>query len=109
MVVFQSNLIMTLEALGSSSVVLPLEQKVCFGHNGATLLCRIDLARRAVALTAPSQVQAVLAHSLPLKQAKAGLRSLSLWGKVTTRNGKVIRVVAWMQPFIQQCDQHNQT
>lgn len=34
-------------------------------------------------------VQAVLAHSLPLKQAKAGLRNLTLWGKVTARNGKV--------------------
>ncbi|DBB04164.1 hypothetical protein WJX77_008285 [Trebouxia sp. C0004] len=52
------NLTLTLEALGSCGVVLPLEQK------------------------------AVLAHSLPLKQAKAGLRSLKCWGKVTARNGK---------------------
>jgi len=35
-------------------------------------------------------MQAVLAHSLPLKQAKAGLRSLKSWGKVTARNGKVL-------------------
>ena len=37
-----------------------------------------------------SRMQAVLAHSLPLKQAKAGLRSLKSWGKVTARNGKVL-------------------
>ena len=35
-------------------------------------------------------MQAVLAHSLPLKQAKAGLKSLKCWGKVTARNGKVL-------------------
>ncbi|KAL3139511.1 Radial spoke head protein 9 [Trebouxia sp. C0009 RCD-2024] len=56
--VLQPHLTLTLEALGSSGVVLPLEQK------------------------------AILAHSLPIKQAKAGLRNLTLWGKVTARNGK---------------------
>lgn len=41
------------------------------------------------ALTRLASLQAVLAHSLPLKEAKAGFTHLALWGRVTTRNGKV--------------------
>jgi len=34
-------------------------------------------------------VQAALDHSLPIKRTEAGLKTLTLWGKLSTLNGKV--------------------
>ena len=36
-------------------------------------------------------------HSLPLKRAAAGSRSIALWGRITTRSGKVRR--SYLQPL----------
>ncbi|GAX85017.1 hypothetical protein CEUSTIGMA_g12438.t1 [Chlamydomonas eustigma] len=35
-----------------------------------------------------AEQQAALDHSLPIKRTEAGLKSLTLWGKITTQNGK---------------------
>lgn len=35
-----------------------------------------------------SEQQAALDHSIPIKRVEAGLKSLVLWGKITTQNGK---------------------
>lgn len=76
------NLTLLLEALGPCGVVLPLEQKVC--------CCRFASLHLAVQLLLTNvSFQAVLAHSLPLKEAKAGFSLLVLWGRISTRNGKV--------------------
>lgn len=37
----------------------------------------------------PLEVLAALEHSLPLKRATARLRSLAVWGRITTRSGRV--------------------
>lgn len=50
------------------------------------LLTLKHLAPCGAVLTAESQ--AALDHSLPIKRVEAGLKSLILWGRFTTRNGK---------------------
>ena len=42
----------------------------------------------------PLEALAALEHSLPLKRATARLRSLAVWGRITTRSGKVRAVAA---------------
>ncbi|KAK9824048.1 hypothetical protein WJX72_007337 [[Myrmecia] bisecta] len=58
MVMQLPNLTLTLEALAPSGLVLAAEQ------------------------------QAALQHSLPVKQAQAGFKTLNFWGKISARNGK---------------------
>jgi radial spoke head protein 9 len=58
MVQLQPNLALTLKHLGTCGAVISSEQ------------------------------QAALDHSLPIKRIEAGLKSLILWGKITTLNGK---------------------
>ena len=115
MVQFQSNLTLTLEALGSCGVVLPLEQKVRLTSDTQYgILTNKGFTEPALYMQSvtdrPAVWQAVLAHSLPLKQAKAGLRSVRLWGKVTARNGKVSQalVSASLACLTQHCDHHKQ-
>mmetsp|Transcript_13836 Transcript_13836/g.34795 ORF Transcript_13836/g.34795 Transcript_13836/m.34795 type:complete len:272 (+) Transcript_13836:113-928(+) len=58
------NLTLTLEALGGCGAVLSAEKR------------------------------AALKHSIPIKQAEAGVKSLTLWGVLTSRNGKDYLVAA---------------
>ena len=36
-----------------------------------------------------AHLQAALDHSLPIKRTEAGLKTLTLWGKLVTLNGRV--------------------
>lgn len=66
-------------------------QAVCVRPPRAPLRMRACPLLRAghVHLNTPTLPQAALDHSLPLKRATAGLRSLTLWGRITTRSGRV--------------------
>ncbi len=47
-------------------------------------------------------MQASLDHSIPIKRVEAGLKSLVLWGKILTQNGKVrtLRCAGARGPFL---------
>ena len=104
MVQLEPNLTLTLKYLAPCGAVLSAEQQVRFeGH----VFLRYAFTCAACAGTAPHlaecpcrgtecglgpptmRMQAALDHSLPIKKVEAGLKTLSLWGRITTLNGKV--------------------
>ena len=56
---------------------------------GVLAFCVLQASQATKLLSAVPAPQAALELSLPLKQHEAGLKHLSLWGKILARNGKV--------------------
>jgi hypothetical protein len=83
MVQLEQNTTLTLKNLASSGVVISAEQQV----GRRTAQPAASASPRPTA--ARSCVQAALDYSIPIKRIEAGLKTLVLWGRLTTLNGKV--------------------
>ncbi len=90
MVQLEPNLTLTLKHLGPHGAVITTEQQVSSQQErqpAGHVTCARDLQTDPWPL--PSPPQAALDHSLPIKRTEAGLKSLTLSGKILATNGKV--------------------
>lgn len=115
MVQLEPSLVLTLKHLGPHGAVITAEQQVSIAARFPAWLQLAERVRRRCSFKVPEDMlvnlqqpshfflreQAALDHSLPIKRNEAGLKSLVLWGRLVTLNGKVR---GWHMALCSMCD-----